>query len=71
MGQLGFENQNFKPNDPNEGWNGKFAGQNVEQGVYVYIVEYTAPSGPKSVIGRFDGLEISSYMVVEMSITNQ
>ena len=35
----------------NEGWNGKFAGQNVEQGVYVYIVEYTAPSGPKVLSG--------------------
>ena len=50
-GNLVFENQNFKPNDPNEGWNGKFAGQNVEQGVYVYVVEYTAPSGPKVLSG--------------------
>jgi hypothetical protein len=33
-GELVFENQNFKPNDPSKGWNGHFKGKIANPGVY-------------------------------------
>mgnify|MGYP001489689788 CR=1 FL=1 len=39
-GNMVFSNENFQPNDPSEGWNGTFMGRTVEQGVYVYVIEY-------------------------------
>lgn len=37
--------QVFKTNDPLEGWNGRFenSGNNLPNGVYVYVVRYTTP----------------------------
>jgi hypothetical protein len=38
-GSLLFENQNFTPNDPQFGWDGRARGDEVNPGVYVYVVE--------------------------------
>ncbi len=50
-GNLVFIKENITPNIPNEGWNGTFSGRPVEQGVYVYIIHYTTPSGAKILTG--------------------
>ena len=50
-GNLVFTRENIKPNDPKDGWDGRFAGQLVEQGVFVYVIEYTAPKGKKLLSG--------------------
>lgn len=34
-----FERQNFPPNDPFKGWNGRWAGEKVQPGVYIYLAE--------------------------------
>ena len=34
-----FERQNFPPNDPFKGWNGRWEGEKVQPGVYVYLAE--------------------------------
>ena len=44
-GNMVFSNENFLPNDPSEGWNGTFNGRTVEQGVYVYVIEYVTRNG--------------------------
>lgn len=38
-GALVATHQNFQPNDPNYGWDGRFNGQKLEAGVYVYFAE--------------------------------
>jgi len=38
-GNLIFDNENFQPNQPTEGWNGRFNEQEVKSGVYVYYIE--------------------------------
>ena len=38
-GALVFENYNFLPNDPAEGWDTRFNGKQVESGTYVYVTE--------------------------------
>lgn len=38
-GQMIFEKLSFAPNDTSAGWDGKFNGQPVESGVYVYVIE--------------------------------
>jgi hypothetical protein len=39
-GELLFERKNFVPeNQPSLGWNGKFKGDWVQPGVYIYLVE--------------------------------
>jgi len=38
-GNLMFVNENFQPNLPNEGWNGRYNNQAVNPGVYVYYIE--------------------------------
>lgn len=43
-GELVFENLNFKPNDPNEGWNGLSSGEFIE-GAYKAIIEFANPNG--------------------------
>lgn len=50
-GNLVFLKNNFLPNIPDEGWDGKFDGREVVPGVYVFIVEYLAPSGKKILTG--------------------
>jgi gliding motility-associated-like protein len=44
-GALLFEVRDFSPNQSNLGWDGRYKGQMVSSGVYVYLVEYTEPSG--------------------------
>ncbi len=50
-GNLMFIKENIQPNIPSEGWNATFQGRPVEQGVYVYIIHYTTPSGGKVLTG--------------------
>ncbi len=50
-GNLVFIKTNFKPNIPQEGWDGTFGGKDVVPGVYVFIVDYMAPSGVKVLSG--------------------
>jgi gliding motility-associated-like protein len=38
-GEMLFENQNFVPNEPQFGWSGRARGDEVNPGVYVYVVE--------------------------------
>ncbi len=42
-GNLVFQNENFLSNDPSQGWNGTFNSTPVEQGVYIYQLEYEDP----------------------------
>lgn len=41
-GELMFQRQNFQPNDPVKGWNGRLKGRRVQAGAYVWVavVEY-------------------------------
>jgi len=41
----------FETNDPEEGWNGKYNGNTVEQGVYIYHLTYVDVYG-KSIAFR-------------------
>ena len=34
-----YKKDKFPPNDPSEGWDGKFAGEDLNPGVYVYRME--------------------------------
>lgn len=38
-GALVYEQTNFQPNDPYFGWDGRFRGQDLNTGVYVYVAE--------------------------------
>ena len=38
-GDLVFRKADFDPNIPNLGWDGKFDGENLNPGVYVYRIE--------------------------------
>ncbi len=44
-----FALENVPPNDPTYGWNGKFNGKDVAQGVYVYLIELTYIGDEKEV----------------------
>lgn len=44
-GELLFENSNIQPNDPKVGWNGKFKGQKLDNGVYVFVAEIVFTDG--------------------------
>ena len=50
-GNLIFLKENFPPNIPEEGWNGRFNDVNVVPGVYVFMVEYMTTGGEKSDAG--------------------
>jgi len=50
-GNLVFIKENFKPNIPTEGWDGTFLNKDVVPGVYVFLIEYMAPSGVKNITG--------------------
>jgi len=43
-GNLVFENLNFEPNNPDQGWNGMVNGEFIE-GVYKVIIEFQNPNG--------------------------
>jgi gliding motility-associated-like protein len=45
-----FENRNLPPNDPDLGWNGRFKGELVNPGVYVYSFQITFPDGTEEII---------------------
>jgi gliding motility-associated-like protein len=38
-GELVFRKTHFQPNDPKQGWDGKFSGDDLNPGVYVYRIE--------------------------------
>ena len=46
-GDLVFRKKNYQPNIPTEGWDGKFAGEEVNPGVYVYRIEILYGDGLK------------------------
>lgn len=46
-----FSNFNFQPNDPSEGWDGRFEGKDVGSGVYVYLYVYEAKGEVLNVVG--------------------
>lgn len=45
FGQVVFEKQNFAPNDPAHGWNGKINGVPASPDVYVYVAELLCTGG--------------------------
>lgn len=49
-GELLFENQNFAPNQPQFGWNGRANGDVVNPGVFIYVVEVEYFDGSTEVI---------------------
>ena len=44
-GVIKFSLENVPPNDPTFGWDGTFNGEDVEQGVYVFLIEITYVGG--------------------------
>ena len=46
-GNLVYTAQNVEPNDLDAGWDGTFNGENVEQGVYVYMLEVLLSNGDR------------------------
>lgn len=56
-GELVFSNENFKPNQPEQGWDGTFRNKIVEQGVYVYYIEYVTRNGVQKLVGDLTVLE--------------
>ena len=50
-GELLLSRSNFQPNDPAFGWDGTFSGKPVEQGVYVYYIEYETRKGVDVLVG--------------------
>jgi len=44
-GETIFENYDFAPNDPNEGWDGKYRGQRLNPAVFVYFIEVEFTDG--------------------------
>lgn len=44
-GNLIFERREFSPNDPAQGWNGTFRGQETPAGVYAYFMEVELADG--------------------------
>ena len=50
-GNLIFSNNSFEPNEPSQGWDGTRDGRSVEQGVYVYYLEYTVNGRKEKTVG--------------------
>jgi len=48
-GNMVFKAEQIEPNNPALGWNGKFDGQDVEQGVYVYFFKVLYANGENEV----------------------
>ena len=44
-GNLLFEQQNFLPNAPSEGWNGRYKGQVMDPAVFVYLIKVELLNG--------------------------
>jgi gliding motility-associated-like protein len=49
-GELLFEMENTKVNDPNEGWDGTFRGKESMPGVYVWVLEVQYQDGVKEIL---------------------
>ena len=49
-GTIVFQKNNFQSNDDNFGWNGKFKGDFLPTGVYIYMAEITFRDGTTSII---------------------
>jgi len=48
-GNLIYESKNFDTNEPIQGWDGTFQGENVQPGVYVYMAEVLYYNGKEKV----------------------
>lgn len=48
-GEMVFENQDFEPNQPQFGWNGRANGDVVNPGVFIYVVEVEYFDGKREV----------------------
>ncbi|MEZ5055471.1 MAG: gliding motility-associated C-terminal domain-containing protein [Saprospiraceae bacterium] len=48
-GEKVFENYNFQPNDPTEGWNGDLRGKLFDSGVFVYFAEIEFIDGTRKI----------------------
>ena len=46
-GELVFNNEGFKPNEPEAGWDGTFNGERLNPGVYVYLIQTRLTNGEK------------------------
>ncbi len=46
-GALVFQKSDFPPNDPAEGWDGRFRGEPLNPGVYVYLIELEWKNGER------------------------
>ncbi len=44
-GELMYDEENIAPNSANQGWDGKFNGAEVQEGVYIYTAEIEYLSG--------------------------
>jgi hypothetical protein len=51
-GNLIFTRENFESNVPELGWDGTFNGEQVEQGVYVYIYDVEFPNGERRSVAQ-------------------
>jgi gliding motility-associated-like protein len=49
-GALIFDNNNFLPNDPSQGWNGRWKNKPVQPGVYFYVLEVEKNGGVVEVV---------------------
>ncbi|NRA51393.1 MAG: gliding motility-associated C-terminal domain-containing protein [Phaeodactylibacter sp.] len=49
-GEKVFENQNFQPNTPQEGWDGFFRNQTLNSGVFAYVVEVELIDGSTEIL---------------------
>ena len=49
-GSLLFNNQNFPPNDPDQGWNGRFNGSVMTPAVFVYYAEILFKDGHTEIV---------------------
>ena len=48
-GELIFEETNIQANDPKSGWNGKFNGKKLDNGVFVYVAEIEFSDGKSEI----------------------
>jgi gliding motility-associated-like protein len=51
-----FEQRDFQPNDPNQGWDGTYRGKMMNPGAYVYYAEIELPDGNREMIKGEAGL---------------
>ncbi|NRA48881.1 MAG: gliding motility-associated C-terminal domain-containing protein, partial [Phaeodactylibacter sp.] len=49
-GEKVFENRNFQPNNPQEGWDGFFRNQTLSSGIFAYVVEVELIDGSTEIL---------------------